>query len=89
MAFELNGRPHFLTYRSTGLTARAAFELGGRPHFLVYRLNSGRVSITRIEQDEITLQILWGDTWAPDWTRIVSFVLNGQPHLLSYKGGTP
>ena len=71
--FELNGKPHVLTYKYANPAVKPDAKC--------------RVDIDLINDDAEGTTTIFSDSWTPGWSHIVPFVLKGHPHLLSYKAG--
>ncbi|MDQ3775004.1 MAG: S8 family serine peptidase [Pseudomonadota bacterium] len=74
-----------------GWTHFMPFTLDGKPHYLAYMAGTGEVRIDRIKADGKGVdKTIWGTPkdpnfkWAPDWTTIMPFKMEGKPHYLAY-----
>jgi hypothetical protein len=74
-----------------GWTTFMPFELGGQPHYLAYKVDTGQVTIDRINPTGQDVTTVWGKPaggWSNGWTTFMPFELGGQPHYLAYKVDT-
>jgi len=79
---------------TTSWTHFAPFELAGRASYFAYKAGSGDVSIDRFRTTgpapttRWPVDVLLSTSWGAGWTSIMTFVMNGRPHVFGYDAST-